>query len=191
VLLAAALAIVLAQETVPTAPSDIAPEPPPPPAHAAPPPPSPAPRTAAPPGDPDAAPPLPEGPLLPVAKSDRGETFLVVNRFSRSGVMADFWTYDAFSAPIEVAPGVDVVQGLARRQIDCEKQTDQTFASAGYDESGKAVVALAAGPPTPLADDSVGKLVAEAVCKGDTLPKEGQILGHAAALVAARAPAPG
>jgi hypothetical protein len=189
VLLLAALSIILAQEVVPTAPSEAIP--PPAPAQAAPPPAASPTPASPPPGEPDAAPPLPDGPLLPVARSDRGETFLVVNRFSRGGDVADFWTYDALVPPVEVAPGVTVVQGLARRQVDCVKNTSQSFASAGYDESGTAVVALAAGPVTPLAEGSVDRLVANAVCTGQPLPKEGQILGHAAALAAARTPAGG
>ena len=184
-LLAALAAIVLAQEVVPTAPSELAPPPPPP--SAAPPPTAPPPLTGAPPGDLSAVPPLPNGPLLAVARSDKGETFLVVNRVSKTGDVADFWTYEAFIPAVEVSPGVNVVQGLARHQVNCVNNTDQTVASAGYDDSGVAVVALAASPANPLADGSVYRLVANVVCKGAELPKEGQIQGHDAALAAARA----
>jgi hypothetical protein len=187
-LIAVLAAIVLAQEAVPTAPSESAPsQPPPPPAPAAPPATAPTPLTGAPPGDLSAVPPLPEGPMLAVARSDKGETFLVVNRVSKTGEVADFWTYEAFIPAVEISPGVTVVQGLARHQVNCVNNTDQTVASAGYDETGTAVVALAASPANPLVEGSVYRLVANVVCKGVELPKDGQIQGHAAALAAARA----
>jgi hypothetical protein len=191
VLIAALAAIVLAQEAVPTAPSETAPPPPAPIQAVAPPSASTTPPlTGAPPGDLSAAPPLPEGPLLAVARSNQGETFLVVNRASKTGDMADFWTFEAFIPAVQIESGVEVVQGLARHQVDCVNNTDRTFASAGYDESGTAVVALAASAAKPLIEGSVYRLVANVVCKGVELPKDAQIIGHAAALAAARA-APG
>jgi hypothetical protein len=141
-MLAAIVALVLAQEIVPTAPSEVAP--PPPPAASAAAAPADTPSEAAPPGDLSAAPPLPEGPLMAVARSEKGETFLVVNSAAKTGDVADFWTYEAFVPAIDIRPGAVVVQGLAHHQVDCAKNTDQTLASAGYDESGAAVVALAA-----------------------------------------------
>ena len=179
-----ALAIlVLAQEVVPTAPSEA--PPPPRPVEAAP---APPPIASVPLGDLSTAPPLPEGALLPVARSDKGETFLVVDRAARGGDMADFWTFEAFSPPVEVSPGVLAVQGLAHHDVDCVARTDRTVASAGYDESGAPVVALAASAPTPLTSGSAYALVADAVCRGAAFPKSGQITGHAAALAEARQP---
>ena len=186
-LLAALAAIVLAQEVVPTAPSEVAPPVPQsaPPA-GPPPPPAAGPLTGAPPGNLDAVPPLPTGPLLPVARSDRGETFLVVDRTSKTGDVADFWTFDVFAPAIEVGKGAYATQGLARHQIDCVKRTDQSVASAGYDEDGAAIVALAAGPPIPLADGGVFALIAKVVCTGEALPTDGRVQGHDAAVAAAR-----
>jgi len=179
-----ALAIlVLAQEVVPTAPSEA--PPPPRPVEAAP---APPPIASVPLGDLSTAPPLPEGALLPVARSDKGETFLVVDRAARGGDMADFWTFEAFSPPVEVSPGVLAVQGLAHHDVDCVSKTDRTVASAGYDEAGDPVVALAASAPAPLTSDSAYALIADAVCRGAAFPTSGQITGHAAALAEARQP---
>ena len=184
IFLAALAAIVLAQEVVPTAPSEVAPPPPPPPPAA---PAAPGPFANAPPGDLSAVPPLPNGPLLPVARSDQGETFLVVDRTSKTGDVADYWTYDVFAPAIEVSKGAYAVQGIARHQLDCVRRTDQPVASAGYDEDGTPVVALAAGPAMPLAEGGVQALIAKAVCADTPLPAEGRIQGHTAALAAARA----
>jgi hypothetical protein len=178
--------LALAQEVVPTAPSEA--PPPPRPVEAAPPP---LPIPSVPPGDLSTAPPLPEGPLLPVARSDRGETFLVVDRAARSGDVADFWTYEAFAPPVEVGPGVLAVQGLAHHDVDCAAKTDQTVASAGYDETGAPVVALAASAAAPLTPGGPYVLIADAVCRGVPLPKSGQLTGHAAALAEARRPETG
>jgi hypothetical protein len=178
-MLAAIVALVLAQEIVPTAPSWAHP---------------PAPGGAAssgiaplvPPGDLSSAPPLPEGPMMPVARDDKGETFLVVARADKTGDVADFWTYEAFVPPIQIRPGAAVVQGLAHHQVNCSNGTDQTLASAGYDESGVAIVALAASPVAPLVADSPYGMIARVLCKGVALPKAGETRGHAAALTAAR-----
>lgn len=183
-MLAAIVALVLAQEVVPTAPSEVAA---PPPAAASPP----AATSVVPPGDLSTAPPLPEGPLMAVAKSERGETFLVVDRAARSGDVADFWTYEAFVPPIEIRPGAQVVQGLAHHQVECAANTDQTVATAGYDETGEAIVALAAGPAEPIVPGSAYDLIAGKLCKGAAMPKTGETSGHAAALAAARSTAGG
>jgi hypothetical protein len=171
-------AIVLAQEAVTTAP----PLPSPPP-QTAPAPPGPA---GPPPGDLSTAPPLPEGPLLAVAKSDNGETFLVADTASKTGDVADFWTFEAFTPPVRIKEGVFVVQGLTHHQVDCAKQTDQSVASAGYDEGGLAVVALAAAPVQPLAPGGAYALIAGVLCKGAIPPRTDAIAGHAAALASAR-----
>jgi hypothetical protein len=123
---------------------------------------------------------------MAVARSEKGETFLVVNSAAKTGDVADFWTYEAFVPAIDIRPGAVVVQGLAHHQVDCAKNTDQTLASAGYDESGAAVVALAAGPAASLVRDSTYALVAKALCKSAALPVADQTQGHAAALAAAR-----
>ncbi len=179
-MLAAIAALVLAQEIVPTAPSQAHP---PAPAGAvrselAP--------TLVPPGDLSSAPPLPDGPMMPVARDDKGETFLVVDRADKTGEVADFWTYEAFVPPIQIRAGASVVQGLAHHQVNCSNSTDQTLASAGYDESGVAIVALAASPTAPLVADSPYGMIAHVLCKGLALPKAGVTRGHAAALTAAR-----
>ncbi len=182
-MLAAIVALVLAQEIVPTAPSEIAP---PPPAAA-----SAASPSSVPPGDLSTAPPLPEGSLMPVARNDRGETFLVVDRVDKVGDVADFWTFEAFVPPIDVRPGAAVVQGLAHHQVNCSENTDRTVASAGYDEAGAAIVALAASPAAPLVGESPYGMIAHVLCRGLALPKSGLTRGHAAALAAARQPAGG
>jgi len=179
-MLAAIAALVLAQEIVPTAPSQA--HPPAPPGAASP---LVAPG-AIPPGDLSSAPPLPDGPMMPVARDDRGETFLVVDRTGKTGDVADFWTYEAFIPAVQIRPGASVVQGLAHHQVNCADSTDQTLASAGYDESGVAIVALAASPTAPLVSDSPYGMIARVVCKGVALPNAGETLGHAAALAAAR-----
>lgn len=184
-LVAALAAIVLAQEVVPTAPSEVEPPARPPAAQTAPI--SPGPFTGAPPGDISAVPPLPTGPLLPVARSDQGETFLVVDRTSKTGDVADYWTFDVFAPSIEVRKGVYAIQGIARHQLDCARRTDQSVASAGFDQDGTPVVALAAGPPIPLVDGDIHALIAKVVCADAALPTEGRLQGHAAALAAARA----
>lgn len=175
-LLALLAALALAQETVPTAPSET---PPTPPAPAASMPESP------PPGDLSAVPPLPTGLLAPVARDDAGETYLVVDRASKSGGIADFWTYEVFIPPIQIRPGVSAAQGLAHHQVDCQARTDQTFASAGYDEAGAPVVALAAGPATPLSPGSAYALIADRVCGGVVTPRAEEVEGHAAAMAQA------
>jgi hypothetical protein len=180
-MLAAIVVLVLAQEIVPTAPSEAVP--PTPPARASSPAVAPAPT---PPGDLSSAPPLPDGPMMPVARDDKGETFLVVDRTDKTGEVADFWTYEAFVPPIEIRPGASVVQGLAHHQVNCANSTDQTLASAGYDESGAAIVALAASPTAPLVPDSAYGMIARVLCTGVALPTVGETLGHAAALTAAR-----
>ncbi|HEY1447782.1 MAG TPA: hypothetical protein VGF33_04555 [Caulobacteraceae bacterium] len=179
------VALVLAQEIVPTAPTEIAP-PPPPLAAGAPATPPAAPPAPVPPGDLSAAPPLPEGPLMPVARSEKGETFLVVNSAAKTGDVADFWTYEAFVPAIDIRPDAAVVQGLAHHQVNCASATDQTLASAGYDEGGVAIVALAAGPAASLVPDSAYALVAKVLCKSQALPTADATQGHAAALAAAR-----
>jgi hypothetical protein len=179
-MLAAIVALVLAQEIVPTAPSQA--HPPAPPASAA----TSEVAPLAPPGDLSSAPPLPDGPMMPVARDDKGETFLVVDRTDKTGDVADFWTYEAFVPPIQIRPGASVVQGLAHHQVNCSNSTDQTMASAGYDESGVAIVALAASPTAPLVADSPYGMIARVLCKGVALPKAGKTQGHAAALAAAR-----
>jgi hypothetical protein len=182
-MLALFVALLLTPEAVPTAPSEIAPPLPPAAAAVTP--------SSVPPGDLSAAPPLPEGALMPVARSDRGETFLVVDRVDKTGDVADFWTFEAFVPPIDVRPGATVVQGLAHHQVNCSDSTDRTVASAGYDEAGAAVVALAAGPATPLVGESPYGMIAHVLCRGLALPKAGETRGHAAALAAARALAGG
>ena len=124
--------------------------------------------------------------MMPVARDDKGETFLVVNRTDKTGEVADFWTYEAFVPPIQIRPGASVVQGLAHHQVNCANSTDQTLASAGYDESGAAIVALAASPTAPLVADSAYGMIARVLCKGAALPTVGETLGHPAALTAAR-----
>lgn len=180
-MLAVIVALILAQEVVPTAPSEALP--PPPPAGAAS---SAVAPTRAPPGDLSSAPPLPDGPMMPVARDDKGETFLVVDRTDKTGDVAEFWTYEAFVPAIQIRPGASVVQGLAHHQVNCSNNTDQTLASAGYDESGVAIVALAASPVAPLVADSPYGMIARVLCKGLALPKAGETQGHAAALTAAR-----
>jgi hypothetical protein len=179
-MLAAIVALILAQEVVPTAPSEALP--PTAPAGAA----SAVTPTLVPPGDLSSAPPLPDGPMMPVARDDKGETFLVVDRTDKTGDVADFWTYEAFVPPIQIRPGASVVQGLAHHQVNCANSTDQTVASAGYDESGVAIVALAASPTAPLVADSPYGMIARVLCKAQALPKAGETQGHAAALAAAR-----
>jgi hypothetical protein len=185
-MLVAIVALILAQEVVPTAPSEILPPPPPPPSAS-----SPAAPASAPPGDLSTAPPLPEGPLMPVARTDGGETFLVVNTTDKTGDVADFWTYEAFVPPVDIHPGASVVQGLAHHQVNCADNTDRTLASAGYDENGVAIVALAASPAVPLVPESAYAMIANVVCKGVALPQAMETRGHAAALAAARQPAGG
>jgi hypothetical protein len=182
-MLIAVFALLLAQEAVPTAPSEIAPAPRAVPPVAAP--------ASTPPGDLSTAPPLPEGPLMPVARNERGETFLVIDRASKDGDIADFWTFEAFVPPIDVRPGAAVVQGLAHHQVNCSDNTDQTVASAGYNEEGAAIVALAASPPTPLVGQSAYDMIAHVLCSGLALPKSGETRGHAAALAVARHPSGG
>jgi hypothetical protein len=180
--IAALAAIVLAQEAVTTAPraplpsQQVAPV-----------------QPSATPGDLSAAPPLPDGPLLAVAKSASGETFLVADTAAKVGDSADFWTYEAFIPAVQIKEGVLVVQGLTHHQADCTQKTDQAVASAGYDEGGTAVVALAAGPAAPLAPGGAYALIAAVLCQGTQPPRTDAIAGHAAALAAARetqAPAP-
>ena len=180
-----AAAIVLAQEAMITAPPA-----PPPPAAAPAPPPSPNAASATP-GDLSTAPPLPNGFLAPVARDEAGETFLVIDRAARVGGSADFWTYEVFTPPIMIKEGLIVVQGLTHHLSDCDAKTDQRVASAGYDEAGAPVVALAAGPPHPLEAGGPYALIARALCAGRTPPKDGATQGHAAALAEARAPAAG
>jgi hypothetical protein len=178
-----AAAIVLAQEPMVTAP--------PVPRPSAAPAPTPAPQippASAVPGDLSTAPPLPNGPLAPVAKDESGETFLVVDRASRVGGSADFWAYEVFTPPIRIRDGVFVVQGLAHHLVDCDTLTDQRMASAGYDEAGAPVVALAAGPPAPVTPGGAYDLISKALCKGRIPPRAGAAMGHTAALAEARAP---
>ena len=167
---------------MPTAPSDT--PPPPRPAEAAPAPPS------ATPGDISTAPPLPGGALLPVARDTHGETFLVTSRAARSGEAADFWTYEAFVPPVTVSLGVQAVQGLIHHSVDCPARTDQIIASAGYDETGTPVVALAAGSPESLVDGSAYAMIAGKICAGVPIPTAGTLAGHTAALAEARQPPP-
>lgn len=177
-LIAVLAALALAQETVPTAPSETPPSPPP----AA----SPEPPTeSAPAGDLSAVPPLPTGALAPVARDDAGETFLVVDRARKAGDMADFWTFEVFIPPIQIRPGEAAAQGLAHHQVDCQARTDQTIASAGYDDVGTPVVALAASPATPLTPSSAYALIADRICGGLETPKADAVQGHAAALASA------
>jgi hypothetical protein len=179
-LIAALAALALAQETVPTAPSEAPPTQPPaatsPEAPAEPPPP----------GDLDAVPPLPTGLLAPVGRDDAGETYLVIDRAGKDGDVADFWSYEVFIPPIQIRPGVAAAQGLSRHQVDCRARTDQTVASAGYDDAGEPVVALAAGPRTLLAAGSVYGLIADRICGGITTSPADAVHGHAAAMAQAK-----
>jgi hypothetical protein len=177
-LIAALAALALLQETVPTAPSDTAP---PPPAAATPEPPTDSPPD----GDLSAVPPLPTGALAPVGRDDAGETYLVVDRAEKTGGMADYWTFEVFIPPIQLHSGKAVIQGLSHHQADCQVKTDQTIASAGYDEAGSAIVALAAAPAQPLSPGSAYALIADRVCNGDQSPMAGKVMGHAAAVAAA------
>jgi hypothetical protein len=172
-------ALALAPELVPTAPSDTLSTPPPAVSSLSSDP-------AVPPGDLSVAPPLPSGPLLAVARGPRGETFLVRDRASAAGLTADFWTYEAFTPPIAIKPGLSVVQGLAHHQVDCAAKTDRTVASAGYGEDGTALIALAASPAALLAPGSAYDLIAGKLCARVSLPV-GDVSGHSAALAAARA----
>jgi hypothetical protein len=125
--------------------------------------------------------------LLPVARDDHGETFLVTGRAAKSGDAADFWTFEAFVPPIAVRLGVQAVQGVTHHTVDCPSKTDQIVASAGYDETGTPVVALAAGQPEPLVTGSPYAMIATKVCAGVPIPSQGTLAGHAAALAEARA----
>lgn len=177
-MIAALAALALLQETVPTAPSEMAPTPP-------------AAAAAEPPGDspPDgdlsAVPPLPTGALAPVGRDDAGETYLVVDRAQKASGVADYWTFEVFIPPIQLSEGKAVVQGLSHHQADCQARTDQTIASAGYDDAGSAIVALAAAPAQPMTAGSAYALIADRICNGDQSPMTGKVMGHAAALAAA------
>ncbi len=176
-LIAVLAALALAQETVPTAPSEA---PPPPPAAVAEPP-----AEAAPDGDLSAVPPLPTGVLAPVGRDDAGETYLVVDHAQKAGDMADFWTFEVFIPPIQIRAGKAAIQGLSHHQVDCQARTDQAIASAGYDEAGTPIVALAAAPAQPLTAGSAYALIADRLCHGDQTALAGQVTGHAAAMAAA------
>lgn len=178
-LIAALAALALLQESVPTAPSETAP--PPTSAAATPEPPADLPPE----GDLSAVPPLPTGALAPVGRDDAGETYLVVDHAQKSGGMADYWTFEVFIPPIQLHSGKAVIQGLSHHQADCQARTDQTIASAGYDEAGSAIVALAAAPAEPLAAGSAYALIADRICSGDQSPMTGKVMGHAAAVTAA------
>ncbi|HEY1415466.1 MAG TPA: surface-adhesin E family protein [Caulobacteraceae bacterium] len=178
-MIAALAALFLAQETVPTAPSEAPPLLPPAASTAEPP------EDSAPVGDLSAVPPLPTGLLAPVGRDDAGETYLVVDRAQKAGDIADFWTFEVFIPPIQIRPGEAAAQGLSHHQVDCQARTDQTIASAGYDEAGTAIVALAAAPAEPLTAGSAYALIADRVCNGDKSPMTGQLTGHAAAVRAA------
>jgi hypothetical protein len=128
--------------------------------------------------------------LLPVARDAHGETFLVVARAAKSGDVADFWTYEAFIPPLTVALGVQAVQGVTHHAVDCPSKTDQVVASAGYDETGTPVVALAAGPREALVPGSPYAMIAIKVCAGVPIPTDDALTGHAAALAEARQPPP-
>lgn len=182
-MLAILLAGALLQEIVPTAPSETAPLPPAAASHQPSPPPS-----GPPPGDLSAAPPLPEGLLLPVARSDNGETFLVLDRAAHNGLIVDYWTYLIFEPPVAIRAGVAALQGLAHHQADCAAKTDQVIAQAGYDAAGAPVVALAAEPMRPIAEAGPEALIVEALCRDRRLPRESAVAGHAAALALAKQP---
>ena len=177
-LIAALAALALLQETVPTAPSDV---PPAPPTAASPE----APAEAPPEGDLSAVPPLPTGALAPVGRDDAGETFLVIDHAQKAGDIADFWTFEVFIPSIQIRPGRAAAQGLSHHQVDCHARTDQTLASAGYDEVGTPIVALAATSAQPLADGSAYALIADRLCSGADIPRADQVMGHAAAVASA------
>lgn len=176
-LIAVLATMALLQETVPTAPSDV---PAPPAATSA------EPSADTPPeGDVSTVPPLPTGALSPVGRDDAGETFLVVDHAQKAGDMADFWTFEVFIPPIQIRPGRSAVQGLSHHQVDCLAKTDQTIASAGYDEAGTPIVALAAAPAQPLTPGSAYALISDRLCRGADMPKADQVIGHAAAVASA------
>jgi hypothetical protein len=177
-LIAALVVLALLQETVPTAPSDTAPT-----TAVAP---SPEPPADSPPeGDLSAVPPLPTGILAPVGRDDAGETYLVADRAQKTGNIADYWTFEVFIPPIQLRSGRAVIQGLSHHQADCQARTDQTIASAGYDEVGAPIVALAAAPAEPLSAGSAYTLIVDRLCSGDQSPMNGKVSGHAAAVAAA------
>jgi hypothetical protein len=144
-------------------------------------------RSAAePPVDLSQAPPLPVGRLLGVASGDTSATFLVLDNAFKTGDTADVWAFEAFVPPIQIAPGKTVAQGLTHEQIDCAKKTQTRLRSIGYDEAGTPLVMVLRGPTGPLDPGGAYDLVSDMLCHGLQPPVDNVLLGHQAALTAAR-----
>jgi hypothetical protein len=132
------------------------------------------------------APPLPEGRLLGVANGDASATFLVLDNAFKTAGIADVWVFEAFVPPIEIGPAKTVEQGLTHEQIDCAKRTQTRLQSIGYDDTGKAVVIVLRGPTVALEAGGAYDLISDMLCRGLEPPVDNVLLGHQAALTAAR-----
>jgi hypothetical protein len=133
------------------------------------------------------APPLPDGRLLAVATQDLGATFLLLDQAFKANGQADVWTFEVFDPAMALGENRYVVQGVSHHQIDCAAHTDHRLASIGYDEAGTALVAVDAAPATPLETGGAYSLIAKVVCDAVEPNVSQVVLGHAAALAAARA----
>ena len=139
-----------------------------------------------PPPDLSQAPPLPGGRLLGVANGDASATFLVLDNALKSAGIADVWVFEAFVPPIEIGPAKTVAQGLTHAQIDCAKRTQTRLRSIGYDEVGKPLVMVLSGPTVALEAGGAYDLISDMLCRGLEPPVDNVLLGHEAALTAAR-----
>ena len=132
------------------------------------------------------APPLPGGRLLGVASGDTSASFLVLdNVFKKDGV-ADVWVFEAFAPPIEIGPGREVVQGLTHAQIDCAKRTQTRIQSVGYNDVGQPMVMVLRGQTVALELGGAYDLISDMLCRGLEPPVDNVLLGHEAALTAAK-----
>jgi hypothetical protein len=139
-----------------------------------------------PPVDLSQAPPLPVGRLLGVASGDTSATFLVLDNAFKSSGVADIWAFEVFVPPIQVSPGKAVAQGLTHELIDCAKKTQTRLRSIGYDEMGTPLVMVLRGPTGPLDPGGAYDLISDMLCRGLEPPVDNVLLGHQAALTAAR-----
>jgi hypothetical protein len=128
---------------------------------------------------------LPEGRLTVVSVREGSAAFLDTEHSSRTGDVADVWTYIVTDPPWPTR-GKLAVQQMEHISVDCRRSTLHDLGAKAFDEAGEMVIWTPALPPRAIVPHSLYDLISQVMCKGLELPSSNTVQGHAAALQMAR-----
>lgn len=130
--------------------------------------------------------PLPQGRLSMVGGNTVGINFIEVDASSKSGSVADVWTYRSYAKPFLLKGFGKVVADTVHQKINCSDRTVIKMSVDGYDERGTRVIFL---PPARLEKITAGVdeyLLAGIYCGGVELPPQNTVVGYVQAEAMAR-----